>query len=101
VMLLEKVFTKGLPIIRCPTSRQMLRFAFWKACVIKNNLRVCTLFYQLELHNRVDASIPVGDTPRLNDPLVGHNLDLSSDDVATEEREGTAGVAADFRGVGS
>ena len=43
--------------------------------------------FQLELGNRVDARIPVDDTPRLNDALVGDELDVASDNVGAEDTD--------------
>ncbi len=50
---------------------------------------------------RVDAGIPVGGTPGLDDAFVGDELDLPADDEAAEGGECAAGFGADLRGWGA
>ena len=52
---------------------------------------------KLESRDRIYASIPVDNSPCLNDALVRHELDVSPDNMSAEDDELTAGFAADPR----
>jgi hypothetical protein len=63
----------------------MLPFASRKARMVKNDFGSGTLFRQFEFHNRIDTGIPVDDTPRLDDSLIGHKLNVAAHDMAAEK----------------
>jgi hypothetical protein len=64
--------------------------------MVKNDFGIGTLFGEFELHNRVDAWNPIHYTPRLDNSLVRHKLDLAAYDVATEKCERATRLPADF-----
>ena len=66
--------------------------------MVKNDFGIGTLFGEFELHNRVDAWNPIHYTPRLDNSLVRHKLDLAASDVAAEKCERAAQLPADFGG---
>src|SRR5262249_53572938 len=66
--------------------------------MVKNDFGIGTLFGEFELHNRVDAWNPIHYTPRLDNSLVRHKLDMTACDVATEKCERAAHLPADFSG---
>ena len=66
--------------------------------MVKNDFGTGTLFGEFELHNRVDAGIPIHYTPRLDNSLVRHKLDMAARDVATEKCERATHLPADFSG---
>src|SRR5215470_10410454 len=70
----------------------MVRRARRKAGVVKNEFGVRALLDQLEFDKGVDARFPTDFPPRLNEPVVRCELDVPSDNVPAEQREG----AADF-----
>jgi hypothetical protein len=76
----------------------MLPFSLQKASMVKDNFGAGALLGELEPHNRVDARIPVDDTPSLHNSLVRHKLDVSSYDMPAKNREGTACFGSDLRG---
>jgi hypothetical protein len=76
----------------------MLRFAFREARMVKNDFGAGTLFPQFELHNGIDTGIPIHNTPRLDNSLIGHELDLPAHDMATEKGERATHLLADFCG---
>ena len=66
--------------------------------MVKNDFGTGTLFGEFELHNRVDAWNPIHYTPRLDNSLVWHKLDMAACDVAAEKGERAAHLPADFGG---
>jgi hypothetical protein len=56
--------------------------------VVKNQFSVRALFDQLEFHEGVDTRFPTDFPPRLYEPLVRCQLDVPSDNVPAEQREG-------------
>ena len=66
--------------------------------MVKNDFGTGTLFGEFELHNRVDAWNPIHYTPRLDNSLVRHKLDMAACDVATEKCERATHLPADFVG---
>ena len=76
----------------------MLSFALRKTSVVKDDFGAGVLPGEFELHNGVDAWVPVDHTPSLDNSLVRHKLDVSSYDMAAKNREGTARFGGDLRG---
>src|SRR6516162_6285198 len=66
--------------------------------MVKNDFGTGTLFGEFELHKRVDAWNPIHYTPRLDNSLVWHKLDMAACDVATEKCEHASHLQADFGG---
>ncbi len=58
-----------------------------KSRMVKDELRLGPLLCQLDLYNRIVTGLPVDYSPRLNNPLVLHKLDLPSHNVPTEYRK--------------
>jgi hypothetical protein len=55
--------------------------------MVEYNLGPGALLHEFELRNRIDARRPAAGSPGLHDALARHKFDVSSRDVATEERE--------------
>jgi len=66
--------------------------------MVENDFGTGTLFGEFELHNRVDAWNPIPYTPRLDNSLVRHKLDMAACDMATEKCERATHLPADFGG---
>src|SRR5215472_7291766 len=66
--------------------------------MVKNDFGTGVLFGEFELHDRVDAWNPIHYTPRLDNSLVRHKLDMAAGDVATEKYERPTHLPADFGG---
>ena len=64
--------------------------------MVKNDFGIGTLFGEFELHNRVDALNPIHYTPRLDNSLVRHELDMAACDVAPEKGERATHLPADL-----
>src|SRR5262245_17568309 len=67
--------------------------------MVKNDFGIGTLFGEFELHNRVHAWNPIDYTPRLDNSLVRHKLDMAACNVATEKCERATHLPADFGGI--
>jgi len=64
--------------------------------MVKNDFGLGTLFGEFELHNRVDAWNPILYTPRLDNSLIRHELDMAASDVAPEKRVRATHLPADL-----
>jgi hypothetical protein len=85
-----QIFRKWLPIVFVPPVKETLRIAIGETFVVKNEFRCGAAVRELELHNRVDARIPVGWTSGLDNSRVGNQLDLPPNDNPAKRREGAA-----------
>jgi len=93
-----QVFLERLPIISFPPDCQVLRCAFWEACMIKNEFGSAALPGQLELNKRIDTGRPANLAPGLDQSFVGRHLDMSSDDMVAKYGEGPSDLPTDLRG---
>src|SRR5215469_17624979 len=66
--------------------------------MVKNGFGTGTLSGKFELHNRVDAWNPIDYTPRLDNSLVRHKLDMAACDMAAEKCERATQLPADCGG---
>ena len=66
--------------------------------MVKNDFGTGTLSGEFELHNRVDAWNPIDYTPRLDNSLIRHKLDMAARDMAAEKCERATQLPADFGG---
>lgn len=73
----------------------MPEIAFGKTCVVQDDFGLLAPLFQFKFDERIDAGLPVGGTPGLNDPLSGNQLNVSPHDQATEERKGATRFAID------
>src|SRR5579864_1604834 len=64
--------------------------------MLEQGFRFRALFQEIESDDRIDARLPVGHAPSLNDTFVRNEFEMSADDAPAEEREGAARVTADF-----
>ncbi len=93
---LTQELRKRLPIVDFPSRRQVLCLALGKAGVIKNDFGPIALLRDCKFRNRVNARIPVDNSPSLDDSFVGHKFDVPSHDNAAEKRERASCFTADL-----
>lgn len=53
----------------------------------------------LKTGNRIHASRPAQNAPGLNHEFIGHELDLTANDVAAKQRESATGMRTQHRGL--
>ena len=93
---LTGIFLEWFPIVRLPTPFQVIEVAFRESFVLQNHQRSGPLWFKLKLNNRVNARVPMGRTPRLHDPLVWDQLNVSADDLSSEHGKGSARFRIDL-----
>jgi hypothetical protein len=74
----------------------VLAFAYREPGMVKNNFCAGVVFGNFELHNRVDAGIPIRNTPCLDNSLLGYTLEMATHNMAAEKRECAAYLPTDF-----
>src|SRR6195256_2180846 len=85
-----------LPIVRVPAGRQVLGVPGGEAGMVKDDPGPRVQIQQLEAHERVDATVPVSNPPRLDNQLVRYQFDVPAHDVAPEQDEATSLMRADL-----
>jgi hypothetical protein len=95
---LTKVFLEWFPIVRVPPPFQVIEVAFRKSFVLQYHQRSGPLWFKLKLNNRVNARVPMRGAPRLHDPLVWYQLDVSANDLSSEHGKGSARFRIDLCG---
>jgi len=74
---LGQEFGQRTPIVPVPTGKETIIFPLWKPRVIENDHATGGLRFNFKFGNRVDSLVPARRAPRLHDPLVGDQLDVS------------------------
>ena len=95
---LGQVFRERFPIVFVPAIVEAFSIALGETLVVKNEFGSGSAVRKLELHNRVDARVPVSRTPCLHNSYVGCQLDIPPNDDAAKQREGAARFRTDLRG---
>src|SRR4051794_33284423 len=91
-----QMLPQRLPIVRVPAAFEVLALALRKARMVEDQPRPGALRLELELRDRIDARLPVADAPGLDDPLIGHQLDVAPLDHPAEAGEGAADLRIDL-----
>ena len=63
--------------------------------MVQNDACLCALFLKIKANNGIDAGIPSGGTPGLDDALIGHQFDVATEDSCAKNGEGSAGLTVD------
>jgi hypothetical protein len=74
----------------------MLPVLLRKACLIEYELRFGFCGIEDKANDRVITVAPITGAPRLNDALVGHELDVATQDHSAKAGERAAGHVGDF-----
>src|ERR1700719_311490 len=74
----------------------MIEIAFREPFVVQGHNGSRGLGFELKLNDRVDARTPMRGTPRLYDALVGDQLDISTDDLSSEQGKGSPRFGVDL-----
>src|ERR1700722_3251987 len=89
-MQLTQELLQWLPIVVVPSPLQVVEVSFGKPFMVQDHERCASLWFERKLGNGVDARIPMSGPPRLHDSLVGNQLDIPSDDLASEHGKSPA-----------
>src|SRR2546426_5506448 len=91
-------FAKRLPVLLPPARVQMHDLGLGSPVMVEDELRLPSLGAKLEPHDRINPFGPVEDAPRLDDSLVGEELDIASRDEGAEADELAALRGVDLGG---
>ena len=78
-----------------PAEVEVIVFAGGEAGVIEDESGFSGAGFEFEVDDGVDAGIPVGGAPGLNDAAVGDEFDVAACDEAAEQPEGAPGSGVD------
>src|ERR1700722_4383639 len=96
-MQLTQELLQWLPIVVVPSPLQVVEISFGKPFMVKDHERSASLWFERKLGNGVDAGVPMSGPPRLPDSLVRNQLDIPSDDLASEHGKSPARFWVDLR----
>ena len=77
-------FGQRLPVMGLPAFSQVLRLSFRKTRVVEVETSGVAIVAEFEIRDGVPPRCPISGTPRLDDALILHQLDLASGNVARE-----------------
>ena len=81
---LYQVFLKGVPVVALPTGVEGVVFACGEGGVVEDEGGFGGVGFEFEMDDGVDAGIPVGGAPGLDDSLVGDQFDGATYDFTAE-----------------
>src|ERR1700692_816187 len=96
---LSQKLGEWIPVMLLPAGGQVLRLTLGERGVVEDEFGRSALIEELKTGNRVHASRPAQNPPRLNDEFIGCELDLTANDVATKQRECATGMRTQHRGL--
>src|ERR1700733_12737780 len=86
-----------LPIVVVPSPLQVVEIPFGKPFMVQDHKRSPSLRLEHKRSNGIDAGIPMSRPPGLHDSLARNQLDIPSDDLASEHGKSSARFRVDLR----
>src|SRR5438105_5557017 len=86
-----EILAQRVPIHLMPPGVEVVAMLFRKTCLIEDELSPGALAVEFEVHDRVNALVPVADSPRLHDSPTGDELDVAADNHSSEAGKRSTG----------